>query len=676
MRYPLILVLLCPLTAQTPPPAETKAQADPKAAAAPSTTPAPSTATATASPAAASDAWFTGSIDVGYRWVTDVAGSFNTYRSVVDLGSGPKLLNAEFTILDPKKRLFDRIEARGYNWGDDPYSTLHVNARKARVYDFNADYRNIAYFNALPSFADPLLARGLILDENSYDVRRRMSNLEVSLLPGNWIVPYLAYERNSERGDGITTFVAEGNEYPLPDRIRNSTSSYRGGVRIGLRRWHLTLEQGGTTFRDDQQVFSTTGERNFGNNSGTLFGQTLYLTSLQQSYGIRGTSLYSKALFTANPVTWADLYGQFLYSQPKNDVTYQQFNTGNFVSLSQLLFYTGQQYLLSAQASIPHTSGSFGAEVRPSRRVRIVQSWLTDRLHNAGSSQASQVVVPASSTLPQPLPQSARLVSNYSQEQVDLFYDVSKKLTLRGGYRYVWGESSTLVLPIQGLLTPDSGELRRNVGIGGVTFRTSQKLVLSGEVEAAASGSTYFRTSLNDYQRMHARARYQALGSLSVSADFSLLNNQNPATGVQLDYLARQSSVSVFWAPQSGKRFTLQGDYTRATTRSHILYLIPQDLRPALSIYRDNAHLASAVLDVVLPGYRKLAPKLSLGGSLLISSGSRPTSYYQPLTKLLVPITPHVAWFVDWRYYGFGEAFYSYEGFRTHLVSTGLRFTR
>jgi hypothetical protein len=386
--------------------------------------------------------------------------------------------------------------------------------------------------------------------------------------------------------------------------------------------------------------------------------------------------VYSKALFTANPVSWADVYGQFLYSQPKNDVSYQQFNTGNSVALSQLLFYTGQQYLLSSQASIPHTSGSFGLELRPARRVRIVQSWLTDRLHNAGSSQANQIVVPASAALPQPLPQSARLVSNYSQEQVDLFIDVSKKLTLRGGYRYVWGEAGTLVLPVQGLLTPDSGELRRNVGIGGFTFRPSQKLVLSGEVEAAASGSTYFSASLNDYQRMHARARYQALGSLSVSADFSLLNNQNPSTGVQFDYLARQSSVSVFWAPQSGKRFTLQGDYSRATTRSNISYLIPQDLRPALSAYRDNAHLASAVLDVALPGHGKMSPKLSVGGSLLISSGSRPTSYYQPLTKLFVPVSPHIAWFVDWRYYGFGEALYGYEGFRTHLVATGLRLTR
>lgn len=32
--------------------------------------------------------------------------------------------------------------------------------------------------------------------------------------------------------------------------------------------------------------------------------------------------------------------------------------------------------------------------------------------------------------------------------------------------------------------------------------------------------------------------------------------------------------------------------------------------------------------------------------------------------------------FAEWRYYGYGEAFYLYEGFRTHLLTAGLRLTR
>jgi hypothetical protein len=296
MRIPLIFLVCVPLAAQE-----------------------------TASPVPSTEPRLTGSADLGYRWRTAVAGSLDQYRSVVDLGSGPKLLGTEFTIRPADHRLPDTIHVRGYNWGDDPYSTVHVDARKQRWYDFNADYRNIAYYNNVPSFADPLLARGTVLNERSFDIRRRFSDFQLDLLPGNWITPYFAYGRSSGSGSAITTFVATGNEYAVPARIQDSMNNYRGGVRLELSLFHVTLEQGGTTFRDDQRVFSGPGAPNKGNNATPLLGQTLFLSSLEQSYGIRGSSLYSKALVTATPWHWIDEYSQFLYSQPRTEVDYQQF---------------------------------------------------------------------------------------------------------------------------------------------------------------------------------------------------------------------------------------------------------------------------------------------------------------------------------------------------------------
>ncbi|MGI8992442.1 MAG: hypothetical protein ACR2I2_23030 [Bryobacteraceae bacterium] len=613
----------------------------------------------------------TGFIDLGYRWRTDIGGSANTYRSIVNLGSGPKLLGTEFTITDPKARAFDRIDLRAYNWGDDPYSTLHVDARKNKLYDFTSDYRNIAYFNDLPSFADPLLSLGIILDERSLDTHRRFSSFQLDLLPGNWFIPYLAYERDSGYGNGVTTFVGDANEYAVPDRLRDTTSNYRAGVRFELRRVHVTLGQGGTTFKDDQSVFSNSTIRNLGNVTTPLLGQTQYLSSLLQSYGIRGDSIYSKGLVTASPTSWLDLYGQFLYSRPNTDVHYRQFDTGNLAILSQALFYTGQQYLLASEASLPHTSGGIGAEIRPFRRVRILESWLTDRMSDGGSSVARQTLLPA--TLPQAADAllSSSLVTNYNQEQVEFLFDVTSRFTLRGGYRYVWGDANDVVLPLSGLAGIDRGQLHRNVGLGGFAYHPSQKLSISGDVEGASSGDTYFRTSLHDYQKVRARARYQLTGSLNISADVNLLNNRNPTPGIDYDFLSRQESLSFQWLPDGGKRWGIQGGYTRSTLRSDINYLAPQDLHSERSLYRDNAHEMTGTFDT---SFR--SAKLSLGGSFFISSGSRPTNYYQPVAKLTVPVKNKLTWISEWRYYGFGESFYLYEGFRTHLVTTGLRFTR
>ena len=77
-----------------------------------------------------------------------------------------------------------------------------------------------------------------------------------------------------------------------------------------------------------------------------------------------------------------------------------------------------------------------------------------------------------------------------------------------------------------------------------------------------------------------------------------------------------------------------------------------------------------------MPGISGFAPKITAGGSFFISSGSRPTSYYQPIAKLWLPFGKNVAGFAEWRYFGYGEAFYLYEGFRTQMVTAGLRLTR
>jgi hypothetical protein len=660
----LIWVIVAPLIAQTPQPAAAPAET------------ASATAAEAPSPVPSAESWLTGSIDVGYRWRTDVGGSFNTYRSIVNLGSGPKLLGADFTLADPKHRAFDQIRVRANGWSDEPYQTVHVDAKKSKLYDFSADYRDIAYFDFLPSYADPLLSRGIVLNEQSFDTRRRLGSFHLDLLPGNWFIPYFAYDRDSGSGTGATTVVTDTNEFPVPNTLRDQTNLFRGGVRFELRRFHATIEQGGTTFKDDQSVFNNSVD--LGNVATPVFGQRTALTDMLASYGVRGTSVYSKGLFTASATPWLDVYGQFLYSQPDTSVNYQQTATGNLLLQSQLLFYTSQQYLVSAAAKLPHTSGSLGAEIRPIRRLRIVQSWLTDRLHNAGSAASTQMLTNSGVGISLNIAAllASSLATNYSQEEIDIFYEATSKLTLRGGYRYVWGEANDVVLPPEGLMSSDQAKLRRNVGIGGVTYRPNQKITLRTDAEVASSGGAYFRTSLYDYQKVHAQARYQALISLSLAADFTLLDNNNPVPGVNYDYRSQQESLSLFWSPLGGKFGDFQGSYTRSTLHSEIGYLVPQTLTPQTSLYRDNAHTATALFNVKLPTVEGIAPKLSAGGSFFISSGSRATSYYQPLATLWLPINKKMSLFADWRYYGYGEAFYLYEGFRTNLVTAGLRFTR
>ena len=629
----------------------------------------------TASPVPSSENWVNGWVEIGYRWTTDVAGSFDTYRSIVNLGDGPKLLGTEFTVTDPKHRAFDRIDVRGYSWGDDPYGTLHVRIVKSKLYDFNGDYRDIAYFNFLPSFADPLLSRGYVLNQQSFDTRRRLGSLQLDLLPKNWIVPYVGFDRDSGSGTGVATFVSDGNQYPTETDLHDQTNLYRGGARIELRKVHAILEQGGTTFKDDQKLFQNGGV-NFGDATAPVLGHTLTLNNLLAAYGIRGSSIYSKILVSANVLSWMDVHGEFLYSQPESSTNYQQSATGSLYQQSTALFYSTQQFVLSSYAKLPHTTGSAEAEIRPTHKLRILQSWLTDRLHNTADASSIQRLLGTALSQTTAEQLTAGLITNYNQVETIAIWDVIPRLTLRGGYRHVWGDASQEVLPPAGLASADKGKLRRNVVIGGFTYRPWKKLTVTGDAEGAPSDRAYFRTSLYEYQRARAQVRYQVRDGLVLTGDFNLLNNQNPTPGVNGDYLARQQSVSVSWSPASSKHFDFLGAYTRATVRSDILFLIPQTLTPAESIYRENSHIVTALFNINLPHTHKLAPKLTAGGSFFLSSGSRPTDYYQPNAKLSLPTGKNLSWFAEWRYYGFAEPFYPYEDFRTHTVTAGVRISR
>lgn len=628
-----------------------------------------------ASPAPSTEQWITGSFDFGYRWVGDVRGSLPTYRSIVNLGAGPKLTGLDFTITDPKHRLFDRIDARANAWGGDPYNTAHIDVNKRGVYELRGDYRNIAYFNALPSFANPLAPRGF--DERAFDMRRRSGYMDLELFPGKHILPYLVFERNSGYGHGVETWVQDSNNsFAVPMLLRDSTNNYRGGVRLEYNRWHVTLEQGGTTYKDDDQA-SANGA-NFGDRTTPILGGTLVLNTLTQTYGVRGSSVYTKVLATASPFSWLDLNGQFLYSEPKTDARYFDTATGNFALLSSLLLYSGQYNIGASSSNAKHTLANAGAEIRPFKRLKIIDSFSTNRYNETGAGALTeQILLTPGATFPALVSalSTQQAVTN-NRQQVEAILDVTKKITLRGGYRYEWGDATVRAGTLDQSGSLALGALKRNVGLAGATIRPWQKLSLNVDYEGASTDQNYFRTSLYNYQKVRARAKYQASASLWFQANFGLLDNQNPTAGIQYDFRSRDNSLAAFWTPGGGKRISVMAEYDRSTLYSHIDFLLLPFFAPTVSNYKENAHTATSTIDIVLPKVAGIAPKLSAGGSLFVSSGSRASRYYQPLGRLSLPLQKHVQWNTEWRWYGFGEQLYLYEGFRAHIFMTGLRLSR
>jgi len=341
-----------------------------------------------------------------------------------------------------------------------------------------------------------------------------------------------------------------------------------------------------------------------------------------------------------------------------------------------LLFYTGQLDNISGAANKPHISGNAGFEIRPLRRVRILESWSTDRFHDSAyAAIASIFMTPPTQTVTNSLLNSLESV-NYNRTETNIFFDPISKVTLRGGYRYEWGNATLPASLLSQIGTLDGGKLSRQVAIAGINVRPFGRLTLNGTYEGASTSRAYYQTSLYNYSRTHAQARYQLSSNLAAQVGFNDLQNHNPVPGVQYQFESRDNSVALTWAPQGGKRFSILGEYDRQTVNSSVNYLNLPFLTQATSIYNLAAQTATGAVDVALPKILGVAGKLSAGGSLAVTNGTRTSRYYQPFGRLSVPFGKHIAWNSEWQWYGFNENLFMFEAFHTHLLQTGLRLTR
>jgi len=618
-----------------------------------------------------------GTIDVGARWVSNVGGDWNTYRSIVNLESGPRVVNVDLKYEPPAhdNNVADSFLLQAHSWGD-PYNSMRLDMQRNRIYRLTADYSNISYFNFLPSYADPTMSTtGVFMNQRAYDTKTRNFDNELLLLPGFWIQPYIAYSRNTDTGTGISTLVdGSSNQYPVVNNVHWGQSTFRGGVRVALRKLHGTFEQGSNIFKDDQGAYSNgygTGDR-----TTPYLQQLLDLMNGWQAYYIRGDGNFTKGFATYSPTSWIDLYGQIYHSDPHISSTLNQLAQGNIAAAApNIAFYSTAFDQVYGSAAMPRTSGSFSTEVRILNRVRIREAFETESYHDNSNSTLSSLFY-LSSGLAASLASAgtARLDVNQHRSQTEALVDVTSKLMIRGGYRYEWG-SANVPAGLLSTTTPDeNAQLVRHVGLAGIQYRPTQGILLNGDVEASNGVKTFYRTGLQDYNKLRFQSRFTLPHNLFFSANVSYLHNQNPDSGLTAKFTSAVESASLQWLP-GGHRFSLIADYTHSEIRSDINYLVIFPFNPTNeSLYVDNANAASMMAEYTLPGKGAVTPKISFGGSFVTTAGSRPSRYYQPQGKLLVPLTKHMQLYGEWQWYGLNQPFYFYEGFRAHTIMSGIRF--
>ncbi len=668
----LVFVSLAPpLAAQEPKKDDAKAQAP--------------AAPATATPASSSEEGFKvgmyeghGYMEVGYRWVTDVAGNQDMYRSMINLGEGPKLLQSNLSLRSKygSGGLFDRLDLSINNWGGDPYNTLRLNMSRSDLYEFRADYRNLNYYNYIPTYANPLLGQGNLLDQHSLDVSYRSTNLEFRLFPNNRFRPYVGYTRTSGFGPGFTTDSLTGNEFLLISRWQYSSDEYRGGLEISLPTLTLIMEQGYRTLRNDSAATNTSQNSGNGNNAPYL-GHPINLTFLDRGYHDRTTMPVTKLLAKYTPFSYLKFTGRYMYSMADLDSTLGEVRTGSLATLEDRLFYRSAFDGTSAAAKQPNHNASFDAEFSPISRLTILDQFDTKRNHISGSAILTSTYLTASSLSGESRTFDAKtqsLLDNYlaynqTRNQIEVDFDLGHSFVIRGGHRYT-SLDAALSDTQDGDSNSSEASLTRQTGIFGITFRPGHWLHLGLNYEANSSSGRLLRTDLVDYNEVKFDWRVDPVKTLSLSGSVSALGNRPLVDQIGLKAHNRNYSFAVNYEPS--ERFNFSLDYQRSSILSDISILLPQTLDFDRSFFDERGSSVGGSIGIgIYRGWRT-----DFGYRVILNAGSFPLNFYQPFASMSIPLQNHLAVKTSWQYFGYNEKGTNLQDYRTHMVTIGLAYSR
>ena len=608
-------------------------------------------------------------VEVGYRWVSDIAGNSDMYRSMINLGDGIKLLRSNLSLRSNygSSGLFDRLDLVVDSWGGDPYSILRMNLGRSDLYEFRADYRNLNYYNYIPTFSNPLLASGNLLGQHSLNVTNRMVDLELKLFPNGKVRPYAGYSRNSGDGPGFTTYGVTGNEFLLANRRQYTSDDYRGGVELRFTRTSLTLEQGYRFLRNDTGV-GFSGDSS-GNNERPFLGEDVTLQSLDRAYHERTGMPFSKVLAVFAPVPSLVVTGRYIYSMADAESDFSQIASGNLMSLEDSLLYQTSADSFDTRAKRPsHTTGLI-AEFTPFSRLALRDHFDARSYHISGSALLSTDYFRARSLSGSSGPlqdeQVERLEDTflaYDQRSnlAEVEFDLGRGWIARGGYRY---SSVETVLEDSASDGSERGRLIQNAGIAGFSYRHGQRVSLSLDYENAGSDQALMRTDLFDYDQFRFHWRARITNSLSTDGKIAFLRNRNEASEVDLDSHNRNYAFALNY--ERADRFSLSLDYSRLNLYSNLAILLPHTLDSARSLFDERTHGVGASAGLVF--YR--GSRLDFGYRAIFSTGSFPLNYHMPSAGLSVPLGERLVWRTGWQYYGYNEKGQSLQDYHGHLLT-------
>ena len=645
------------------------------------------------------------SIELGGH-IVDQSGSGAMYDTLVNLQSGPRMLNQSLTMRATATShpiFFDDLSTSSFGYGGDPINVTLLNVSKGRIYDFHGSYRRDRQYFDYDLLANPLIPPDsnpfvpLLNSPHSYNTVRRITDLNLTLAPLSRVSFRFGYNHNINQGPSYSS-VHEGTDALLLQNWRNSTDAYIAGIDWKPdNRSTVSYDQFITYYKGDtnwqlsglnyslsngtpvslgvnlSSVWGTPCSAPF-NSDGTVNPTCNAFLAYTRSSPVRTLFPTEQIRFQSQAIPNFKFNGRVLYNGTTSNLyNFNEFFNG-FTSRGTVrqTFVSG-----SARARRINVNGDIGFvwQLTPKISATQVYDFWYFRIHGANSlaetdfTGASMLVPPGNPTTVTTT-DSQFLNQETNATTTTLAWEVTPRARVSVGYRY---RSRTIAQ------VGDMIPIHENWGLFGTSLRPNSQLRINFNFDGMYADNAFTRISPRQLQHYVARATYQPRGWLNFSGAVNIYEARNNVQTVNHLEHNRNFSFGASIAPGEKWSTDLSYSYNSAFSSTILCYastpppptagIAPPVCADAGTPFQSsgyyNAPTQSGSFGFVFSPINRLHGKAgyrisAVNGSTEVMNvrqvnGSLQSYFQTPYAELAFDLERKWTWKADYNFYGYGE---------------------
>ncbi len=523
-------------------------------------------------------------LELGYRFV-HVSGNEQMYRTQINDRQGLLLRSFNYTSSEPLGGgLLDYFHVDGSDIGAGPAGQFRLQAGAVDLYKLTFTWRETDLYSALPAFANPFLAEGIIPGQQTYNRSRNIYDATLELLPGKMISPILQFTRNTYAGPGTTTYHLGGNEFQLNDQVHSVDDLYRVGVGFQFGPVQGGITQGWRYFRWNQTRSLAPGAGD-GNVTTPILGEDVTADAIESVEENKVNTPVTNAWVTGSLFGRLKLIGSYMKADGSNETRYVEADAGNFVNFEIARFFSGLGETVNSRARTDYWRGSARAEFDVTPKVQVAAGWSENSRTLTGQALIASLYLNTVTFAGVPAGDLLREIdARTAVERQDVVFDAGVTARMLGPFSVNAGWSQ---LQQDVLATPDASEIIVPGGQGGEFDRTVNTfgggatfawcgVTLTADYRHDDANQPIFRTDFINRDRYKFRGMWTFKDFLKIGAVFSETHADDDI--VEIGYRAK---VREFVADVEVSLFknmlTLRGAGGEFATNREILIRVPQD---------------------------------------------------------------------------------------------------